>query len=291
MRYLFFASLLFISIEGISQEQLSLNGYLTSSISDWEVKNILERGNAVSYKEYRSPWLREVEFRGRSNDFNISMEDFRLRFSPLNPGEVKANKRYFEIMGDLNDLEYQRKLGVVLRSRYQNMIDHYFLSSKRDLLQEKEQILQRTADIILQQRSGTDDFVKVDKALLQIQLSELKLATELSKIDLIIEDETGMTGTIDWNAVTLITAPSALALIQATSNVNNVNLAYGQKQLELRNQRYEIERKEAFRNIGYLQAEYDIDRGNEFNEHAGYQLGIQIPLVNPDKPDLARRKI
>jgi hypothetical protein len=56
-------------------------------------------------------------------------------------------------------------------------------------------------------------------------------------------------------------------------------------------ERFNIEKSETLRNIGYFQAEYDVDRGNEASEHFGYQIGIRIPIVNPDKPDLNRRKL
>jgi hypothetical protein len=45
------------------------------------------------------------------------------------------------------------------------------------------------------------------------------------------------------------------------------------------------------RNIGFFQAEYDTERGSEASDHFGYQIGIRIPIVNPDKPDLNRRKL
>ena len=60
---------------------------------------------------------------------------------------------------------------------------------------------------------------------------------------------------------------------------------------ELAAQRFNIEKSESLNNIGYFQAEYDTERGDEPYDHFGYQIGIRIPIVNPDKPQLNRRKL
>jgi hypothetical protein len=54
---------------------------------------------------------------------------------------------------------------------------------------------------------------------------------------------------------------------------------------------YSIDKAEAWSNIGFVQAEYDIDRGSNFNDHLGYQIGVTLPLFNSKKPDLKREKL
>jgi hypothetical protein len=56
-------------------------------------------------------------------------------------------------------------------------------------------------------------------------------------------------------------------------------------------QEYKVEKAAGRRNIGFIQAEYDRERGNEFENHMGFQIGMRLPITNPDKPDLYRRKL
>jgi hypothetical protein len=56
----------------------------------------------------------------------------------------------------------------------------------------------------------------------------------------------------------------------------------------LRESALKLERAENRSNIGFIQAEYDKTRGNNRSEHAGFQVGIALPLVNPNKPDYQR---
>ena len=71
----------------------------------------------------------------------------------------------------------------------------------------------------------------------------------------------------------------------------HINLVKQAQRNKLEAERFRIEKSESLRNIGYFQAEYDTDRGNEPSRHFGYQIGIRIPIVNPDKPDLHRREL
>ena len=45
---------------------------------------------------------------------------------------------------------------------------------------------------------------------------------------------------------------------------------------------------DSFGNIGFMQANMDLDQGSTFNDHLGFQIGVSIPIVNRKKADLAR---
>jgi hypothetical protein len=85
-----------------------------------------------------------------------------------------------------------------------------------------------------------------------------------------------------------------LNLFDEFRNLNtgeHIDLVKMEQKNQLAAERYNIEKSESMRNIGYFQAEYDTERGDEAFDHFGYQIGIRIPIVNPDKPDLNRRKL
>jgi hypothetical protein len=63
------------------------------------------------------------------------------------------------------------------------------------------------------------------------------------------------------------------------------------KSYELEQKAYLIEKAESHSNIGYIQAEYDLQNDEAFKDGLGFQLGVSIPLFNPDKPKLQREKL
>jgi hypothetical protein len=82
-----------------------------------------------------------------------------------------------------------------------------------------------------------------------------------------------------------------LNLMNLSTDTTNIFETFRQKDLLLEQQRIAVEKSEQRRNIGFFQLEYDNFRGNEFNEHMGFQVGIRLPITNPDRPDLNRRML
>ena len=91
----------------------------------------------------------------------------------------------------------------------------------------------------------------------------------------------------------LITIEKINSLMESTApqDSSHLKLLEAEQELMLANYDLKVDKAENRRNIGYLQAEYDTERGNEFDEHMGFQIGIRIPLSNPDRPDLQRSRL
>jgi hypothetical protein len=84
---------------------------------------------------------------------------------------------------------------------------------------------------------------------------------------------------------------SFIDIITNASDTTDIYRAFRNHDLLLENQRYAVEKSEQRRNIGYLQLEYDRFRGEEIGHHAGFQIGLRLPITNPDRPDLNRRML
>ena len=91
--------------------------------------------------KYNSPWLNRVEFRIGTEDANLSMDEYRLRLSPTNPSEIKANKIYHRKQISSINAEYSVALNKALKNRYQMLLDHYYLSHLLLLLENKQDLL------------------------------------------------------------------------------------------------------------------------------------------------------
>lgn len=125
---------------------------------------------------------------------------------------------------------------------------------------------------------------------LAIQNSKIRL----SELEYVIKDHYSFSGDITWSEIELMEVTDILNLFEVFKNNTtgqHINLVKLEQRNQLDAERFNIEKSEILRNIGYFQAEYDTDRGNEPSRHFGYQIGIRIPIVNPDKPDLNRRKL
>lgn len=278
--------------------QFDMEGFLATAGGDLSLNPTRAKIDYLKENNFNGPWFSRVEFRIRSNNADLSQEDFRLRFTPANPGELKANKRYYSKQVDLLNLEYQEEFNNALKRRYKIMIDHLFEYEKISTLETQLGINRRLIEMM---NSGTaaytmdlGDLIDAESNELDLSLSIENSRINLDEIEFLIRDVYEFDGEIIWEDEGVIEVQDILNLFAEFKDHPSDQHIYLTK-IDQRNmlaaERFNIEKSESLRNIGYFQAEYDTDRGNEPSEHFGYQIGIRIPIVNPDKPDLNRRKL
>ena len=278
-----------------SLAQFTMEGYLANSVSDEELQYVKSKQAFLDQNKFNSPILREVEFRARIRTFGDGFEDYRLRFSPLNPFEKKANKDFQKALNEHIDSEYRMNLEEVLLSRYLLMIEHLELSKKISLLEESATFYSRMLAITQNSSSSPSlkDYIQLDKAHLEtiLDLDEAKQNRQL--IEQTIKYTYSFEVPISWNYNDIIDIPGIQNWL-GTQNPSLQNNLYLKNELEkesLQALEYRIEKNESFRNLGYVQAEYRKDADRSFGENLGMQIAVNVPIVNPDKPDLQRDKL
>ncbi len=285
---------------GVARSQFSLNEFLSDARNDVRLYENKIKSDFLEQKPYRSPIIHRVEFRARTNDFNITQDDFRLRFNPTNPAEIRANKKYYSLERNTLVIDYQYALNKAIFKRYHQIISFFQLSDEI-IYKRKEIILQNDQLKILEAELGNSDFditeyIKEKENLLNLSLELNDLIHTKDKVEHEIKSSFAFNGNIevDINGQ-LITYEKIKDIVEIKSvisdTVNNIHLENLNRQIMLDEQRNVIEKAEGRRNIGYIQAEYDRFRGDDFDNHFGVQIGVRIPLTNADKPDLNRRKL
>jgi hypothetical protein len=282
-----------------SNGQFSMNEYLSEARNDVRLYENKIKSEFLEKNPYRSPVIHRVEFRSRTNDYNISQDDFRLRLNPTNPFEIGANKKYYNLETNSLIVNYQFALNKAIYGRY-NQVISFFQITEEISFKEKEILLQRDQLKILEAGLNDNDFeiseyIKQKENLINLILDLNELIHNKEKIKHRIKSEFSFSGTIHTEHDVLISYDKIKEIVDLKSTVpdtaNNIHLENLNRQVMLEEQRIRVEKAEGRRNIGYVQAEYDRYRGIDFNRHFGVQFGVRLPITNADKPDLNRRRI
>jgi len=283
----------------ISHGQFSLNTYLSDARNDVRMLENKVKSEFLENNPYRSPFLHRVEFRARTNDYNFTQDDFRLRFNPTNPFEISANKKYYKLESNSLVVDYQYALNKAIYSRYNRIISYFQLTDEISF-KEKEILIQRDQLKILEAELTVSSFeiseyIDQKENLINLILDLNDLKHNLEKVLHQIKAETSFKGNIEIEYHSFISYDQIRNIVKLKSavadTVNNIHIENLNRQAMLDEQRIKIEKAESRRNIGYIQAEYDRLRGDDFDNHFGVQVGVRIPLTNADKPDLSRRKL
>lgn len=270
--------------------QLKVSDVLSKPISEDEMVQVLAREDYLATHKFNSPWLREVDIRARSNDREVGLEDYRVRFSLINPLEIKANRDYRKLILSQQSLERRKSINEILYRRYELIVESYYIQSAINSTKNYIESLQEIEKISMSEIMDIGDVIDIEQEItkqqilasnLQMKQNVLTQAFEYSQFASIPDFQD-----FDWITVDLM-----LDIIHNERKTPSLDLLSEQAKLDQEESIMTIKKAEAFSNIGFIQAEYDLERGNNLDDHLGFQIGVSVPIFNSDKPDLQRREL
>ncbi|MFY0686348.1 MAG: hypothetical protein JXQ90_04235 [Cyclobacteriaceae bacterium] len=264
-----------------AKSQKSASDYLKHAHEVMKVKNIAGQVQYLEQNVYRSPILREMEVRIRTNDLGLSPDDYRFRLGILNPAEMKANRNYHSSQLIFVKSQYLSELNKELVTRYNRLISYRFLVEHGQLLNE----VTRQLDQKFQLQNSLSDLMRLDELKLKLELRRQGLAFDLERITGLLEADS-LYFDFEW-----IGLPQMNSVIMSLDSANLLSVTLAQNRHDLAEKDFSLEKARSWSNIGFVQAEYDANSDNAFNEQLGFQVGLNIPVFNTDRPKLQREKL
>jgi hypothetical protein len=232
-----------------------------------------------------------------SDDASLSLNDFRLRISPTNPAQVKANKAYHDKHLQSISTDYEVALNEALVNRYEMIIDYHHLSQIQQLIKAeisiRNEVMKQlpTSGI---QNFDTNDLINLQSDQTDLLIKENEAELELEAMGFYMRLDMPQHTDLSWSPDLIADIAQVAAVIEAQLEAeerNNIHVQEAAEELALKEQLFNIEKAESRSKIGYIQGNYDFEKGNELNEHLGFQVGLRIPIVNTDKPKLNRERV
>nr|NQU90169.1 hypothetical protein [Bacteroidota bacterium] len=271
--------------------QFRIEDYLSAPFQSAEIKGLAKQLEFINNESFRSPLFRDAEVRLRTDDLNLSLDDIRLRLGFLNPMEQKANRAFENTQTEYLRIKYKFESNQILANRYKQLIRHFYLSRYDEMLGEEVNQLSIAYEQMHLKKVSYKDWVETDERILKKELKRQDINTSIEMLEYLIGEILHINDTIKWDDFEFISVlkMQKVLLPDTTIMSNEVELAL--KSFELEQMAYNVEKAESRSNIGYIQAEYDLGGNKDFNKNLGFQLGISLPLFNPDKPKLQRKKL
>ncbi len=263
--------------------------FLSAPITDEEYIIVQMTEDFLSDHKFGSPWLRDLDFRVRSSGSQIGIEEYRMRLGLINPLEIKANRDYKRLVDQQFGAEKREVLNDVMLRRYEILLEHAFLSGKSGLQDMRQNELQSQSELLLGAQGSLNDLIDVEESLTKLGLEGIDID---HKIELVMSSvSTSGVQNLDWGSFVIIPVDSMWQRAQEIEWSNGILHDQARRSLALKEQLLKIDRAEAFSNLGFIQGEYDLDRGDLPADHLGFQVGLTIPIFNSDKPQLERKKL
>lgn len=282
---------------GVTWAQVSIEEFIRSARTDFEVRTFENQGTFLNRKTYRLPPLREVELRYQNRELLDTQNEFALRVSPANPWEMRATSRYYKNVQ--SSLLFERELALkdALLDRYYTILDYMYYSELLELsVRGRESLDKQVA--LLEERSGSRYFDPDDYAELKVdQLDyeakfleyEYELVNKINRIERLYPD--AHRREISWDPSQVVSVERIKIIVDSISlaSARSTFVVYQRQQIDIAKSRYNLERSNI--NLGFGQLEYDTRRVSQERTPFNVSFGITIPVMNHNKPDMARRRL
>ncbi len=251
----------------------------------------------LNKKPYRLAPLQKVEFRTESNRLDIARQEYALRINPSNPWELRQNNRYFSALKSTIALEKGIILKEVLFDRYNLIIELVTFAGLKDLAQRELELTQTyIAMLEKQQLSGSFD----GEDYVDLKLEEMDKSVDVDKAQFEVENAArkvvaiypeAATHVKSWSLKDIVTIEQIQKLLDSleTAPHEATSLSYFQQKINLADREYALEKNNI--NLGYFQAKYEEFRIVRGDRPWSIGFGVTIPVVNPNKGDMAKRKL
>lgn len=292
-----FALLTFFVYSFAASGQVTISDFIKSANDDPEVKTFTEQNRYLQQRTYRLPFLQRLEFRTQNRELLANQQEYALRLTPSNPWEVRNNNRYFQSYQNSLLFEKEFLLKDALHARYEKVITLVYLTElalkKTDLIEMKAKQV-----AILEKQMGSSFFDADD--YVDLQLEKLDEESERDEADALIADErfsiariyqNAFNKKIEWN-FNVVISPEKIKRVTdslSTSALQSRLIAYQKQKIKLALDEYALEKANV--NFGFLQAEFDNRRVEQNRTPVNISGGVTIPIFNPNKGDMTKRKL
>lgn len=277
--------------------QITISGFIASAENDPDVKVLEQQVRYLDERPYRLSPVQRVEFRTQNRELIPHQQEFAIRVSPANPWEVKNNNRYFGSFQTVLSLQKEIALKEELVSRYRVIINYAFYEDLLRLMKERRKLLGDQISI-LQAQSGSsffdaDDFVDLQieqmDRLVEIDEASFEMLSVLHEAGLLYGNPVG--DSLSWNMQGLIDLSDIKHVTDSlhTLSTRSVSIEFQKQKIRMASNEYLLEKANI--NAGFLQTEFDNRRREQGRTPFNISLGITIPLVNPNKNDMAKRRL
>lgn len=294
-RYFLYVVLFFIS--DLAWAQVTVAEFILSATNNADVKTADAQIKYLDASPYKLSPLQKLEFRTQNREMLSTQQEYAVRINPANPWEIRSTNNYFKAYKSSLSLEKERVLKEALVERYDLIILYYYYHAVKVLAQENEKLVEKQLTVL--ERQTTSSFFDADE---YVKLKLEQLDKKAQKEEAVFDWQSQMAAVnkfypggacknFGWESQPIISvsrmekvADSLVALM-----IKPLEVSYFEQQVTVARRQYEMEKSNV--NLGFFQTSYDRRRVNQERNPFGISLGVTIPITNPNKGDMARRKL
>jgi hypothetical protein len=281
----------------IAQAQVSMEDFLQAAWNEPALQTFANQEDYLNTNPYRLAPVRRLEFRTESNQLDRTRQDYALRLNPASPWEMKRTNQYFKTYQELLQLDRDRVLKESLQARYKVIIGWLYFEEIKQLKEVDTKTTDKLIQILEAQRNSgffdAKDYVelKLDQVEKAIELEETRFEIDNQRRRVEALYEQARLKNLSWSMTDVLSIDQVKIVVDSIAHQTSATgeVAYREKKIDLFTSEWKLEKSNI--NVGYLQTKYENFRIDQNRRPWSVSLGVTIPVFNPNKPNMAKRKL
>jgi hypothetical protein len=276
---------------------LSTGRYLSTAFQDDTLNFQNEKISFLKNTSSRTPFLNEIEFRMKIDEFESNKQRYAVRLKPNGWGEAENGRKVHDKTVQYNKTHYDFLINRALKDRYDIIIDCLYnrqiISLNEELMvvyEDRVSVLKQSVDTV---NFNPNDLLDAENDMIRLELDLITLKNDTVTIEEEILRNLPGADAVAFDTAGMIGIPAMKKIIAGTDlgERQNIHLEHTRQDAALSEAQYELEKSENRKFLSFIEAAYDTDDQGEFEEAFSIQFGISIPFGNPNRLDINRRKL
>ena len=295
---LFVTIILLFSSGKLYASEISISDFLKSIQNDVDIQYQKSKIQVLKNASMNTPFVNEVEFRTKSDEFDLQKQRYSVRVSPNGWEEAEYGKKTYYSRLKFVDAEYETITNRALKKRYNLIVDLLFKKSIFEMSKKLMVIYEDKLNVLRQSKENldfaADKLIDAEDKYLKLQLQLINLENDINEYEEEIKYLAHLNESFTFsnkNLVDIEFISNFLKDFNPILNIDHIHLKKSQLSVELANSRYKLEIAENRDFISFFEASYTNNKNGLIKEMIGINFGIRLPYITRKNLDINRRKL
>ncbi|MBI9093002.1 MAG: hypothetical protein JEZ12_27625 [Desulfobacterium sp.] len=282
-----------------NRDALTINEFIVTANNDLKLQNQQELTRYLKGAPASTPYIDRMEFRTKTEEFDLEKQKYSLRFYPKGWGETTCTKRVTERVNQSCRTEQRNDYNTALKLRYGLVLDYLETASLINMKKELATVCEDRIHVLKKKSAGSlsfdiSDLISAEELLTKLRLELVGLENEITGLTHQIGVAANSQAPVGFDEASLVqisTIEKEMSGLSLETNVNSIKLQDQKNKMDLANSKYKLEQAKNRDYLSFFQVSYDSEDYDDSNKACSVELAIKLPFIHSDRDGVNRRKV
>lgn len=280
-------------------EKMTIDRFIKTSETDVKLLNQKELTIYLENAPSSTPYIDRMEFRTKTEDFDLYKQKYSLRFYPKGWGETTYTKRVNELVNTSCRTEELNYYNAALKQRYTLVLDYLEARALIILNNKVTAVCEDWITVLKKKSAGSmsfdiSDLISAEELLTELRLELVALRNKTTELTHQIKLASNSKSPVAFTTSSLITISKIKKMITGLNMetpINSIKLQGQKNKVDLANSKYKLEQAKKRDYLSFVQMSYDNDDYDEPKKAYSLEFAIKLPFIHTDRDEVNMRKM